>query len=293
MAEISNAASILLGGVAGSLAEAFVMPALVVRTRMMVQGADSSLIAYRGFFDAVTTMFRDEGIGAFYKGVGLSVAFTPLARGLYMAGVEGSHRTLGHGTAALDFAAGMNAQLLSSIAYVPRDVVIERCAIDGQLSTQVGSTASSRAALRTIFSAEGLRGFYRAFLPHQLVWVPFNGLFFAALGRCKEAEDALGVDSSGYAIGVANTFASAAVAAAATNPIDVIKTRLQVAGANPEVFDYRGPIDCLVKLLRAEGPSALFAGLVGRFMYTGPAFALFLPTYDLLKGLYVSSSLRG
>jgi hypothetical protein len=290
MPEISNAASILLGGVAGSFAEAFVMPALVVRTRMMVQGADSSLIAYRGFFDCVRTMFRDEGIGAFYKGVGLSVAFTPLARGLYMAGVEGSHRTLGHGTATLDFAAGMNAQLLSSIAYVPRDVVIERCAIDGQLSTQVGSTASSRAALRTIFSAEGLRGFYRAFLPHQLVWVPFNGLFFAALGRCKEAEDALGVESSGYAIGVANTFASAAFAAAATNPIDVIKTRLQVAGANPEVFDYRGPLDCLVKLLRAEGPSALFAGLVGRFMYTGPAFALFLPTYDLLKGLYVSSS---
>ena len=290
MPEISNAASILLGGVAGSFAEAFVMPALVVRTRMMVQGADSSLIAYRGFFDCVRTMFRDEGIGAFYKGVGLSVAFTPLARGLYMAGVEGSHRTLGHGTATLDFAAGMNAQLLSSIAYVPRDVVIERCAIDGQLSTQVGSTASSRAALRTIFSAEGLRGFYRAFLPHQLVWVPFNGLFFAALGRCKDAEDALGVESSGYAIGVANTFASAAVAAAATNPIDVIKTRLQVAGANPEVFDYRGPLDCLVKLLRAEGPSALFAGLVGRFMYTGPAFALFLPTYDLLKGLYVSSS---
>ena len=184
----------------------------------------------------------------------------------------------------------MNAQLRSSIAYVPRDVVIERCAIDGQLSTPVGSTASSRAALRTIFSAEGLRGFYRAFLPHQLVWVPFNGLFFAALGRCKEAEDALGVESSGYAIGVANTFASAAFAAAATNPIDVIKTRLQVAGANPEVFDYRGPLDCLVKLLRAEGPSALFAGLVGRFMYTGPAFALFLPTYDLLKELYASSS---
>ena len=95
----------------------------------------------------------------------------------------------------------------------PDTMVVERCAIDGQLTKQVGSTASSAAALRTIFSAEGMTGFYRAFLPHQLVWVPFNGLFFAALGRCKEAEDALGVDSSGYAIGVANTFASAAVAA--------------------------------------------------------------------------------
>ena len=45
--------------------------------------------------------------------------------------------------AAKDFAAGMNAQLLSSIAYVPRDIVIERCAIDGQLSKQVGSESES------------------------------------------------------------------------------------------------------------------------------------------------------
>jgi len=51
-----------------------------------------------------------------------------------------------------------------------------------------------------------------------------------------------------------------------TNPIDVIKTRLQVAGANPQVFSYTGPIDCIAQLLRTEGPSALFAGLMGRFM---------------------------
>ena len=33
---------------------------------------------------------------------------------------------------AKDFAAGMGAQLLSSFAYVPRDIIVERCAIDGQ-----------------------------------------------------------------------------------------------------------------------------------------------------------------
>ena len=282
-------ASVVLGGVAGSIGEAVVMPALIVRTRMMVQGADKSMVAYSSFGHAVRTMYREEGIGAFYKGVGLNVLFTPLARGLFIAGIEMSKNTIGEGTALKDFAAGMNAQLLASVAYVPRDIVVERCAIDGQLSKQVGSTASSLAALRTIIATEGLYGFYRAFLPHQLVWVPFNGLFFAALGKIKEVETAVGIDASGYAMGVANTFAAAAAAAIATNPIDVVKTRLQVAGANPEVFSYTGPIDCLTKMLRAEGPSALVAGLVGRFMYTGPAFALFLPTYDLLKRIYLSS----
>jgi hypothetical protein len=33
---------------------------------------------------------------------------------------------------------------------------------------------------------------------------------------------------------------------------------------------------------------ALFAGIGGRFLYTGPAFAIFFPTYDLLKTAYVA-----
>ena len=48
------------------------MPAVVVRTRLMVQGASATdATQYRGFFDACQTMLRSEGIGAFYKGDGL------------------------------------------------------------------------------------------------------------------------------------------------------------------------------------------------------------------------------
>lgn len=264
--DVSPGVSTLLGGMAGSLAEVTVMPALVVRTRMMVQGADSSITRYSSFGNALRTMIREEGIGSFYKGMGLNMAFTPLARGLFMTGADVSKRVIGEDTALKNFAAGMNAQLLASIAYVPRDVIVERCAIDGQLKSQAGSTANSAAALRTIFVGEGLSGFFRAFVPHQLVWVPFNGIFFAALGKCNDLEKAAGIDTRSYALGVFNTFASAAFAAVCTNPIDVIKTRLQVAGANPTVFSYSGPLDCVTKLLKAEGPAALFSGLMGRFM---------------------------
>ena len=285
--ELSSLESTIIGGITGSIAEAVVMPALVIKTRMMAQGADASLVSYRSAAHAATTMLRDEGFGAFYKGLGLSVVFTPLARGLYMTGIEMSHSTFGQGTSLTDFAAGMSAQLVSSIAYVPRDIVVERCAIDGQIAKQVGSTASSVAALKTIFSTEGAMGFFRAFVPHQLVWVPFNGIFMWALGRCKQFEVDNGVEQT-YMIGVGNTFCAAAFAAACTNPIDVIKTRMQIAGANTEVFAYTGPADCLQQLIRKEGVRALFAGIGGRFLYTGPAFAIFFPTYDLLKTAYVA-----
>ena len=233
---------------------------------------------------------RTEGFGAFYKGGTINAFFTPIARGLFMAGTEVTKSTIGEDTALKNFAAGMNGQLLASVAYVPRDIIVERCAIDGQVKSTSGSTESSVAALRTVMRTEGLWGFYRAFMPHQMVWVPFNGLFFTFLGKIKEAEVSNGVDPNAYALGVLNTFAAAAGASFATNPIDVVKTRLQVSGANPGLFDYKGPVDCFVKLLRAEGPMALFAGCVGRFMYLGPGFAIWLPTYDLMKRLYKGNS---
>ena len=62
----------------------------------------------------------------------------------------------------------------------------------------------------------------------------------------------------------------------------------QVAGANPALLGNAGAFDVAARLLRTEGARAFFAGLVGRFMYAGPGFALWLPTYDLLKRVWAS-----
>eukprot|EP00457_Paulinella_chromatophora_P009797 gb/GEZN01009871.1/.p1 GENE.gb/GEZN01009871.1/~~gb/GEZN01009871.1/.p1 ORF type:complete len:296 (-),score=21.21 gb/GEZN01009871.1/:41-928(-) len=286
--DVGPFANMVLGGTAGSLAELCTLPALFVRTRMQVQGIQGS--RYTSFLHAMRTIIKEEGVAVFYKGATFNILMTPFARGLYIGGLELSRRTIGEGTPALDFVSGTAAQLVGSLAYVPRDIVLERCAIDGQLrSGQVGPAGSSADALRTILTKEGVRGFYRAYIPHQIVWIPFNGLFFTALGRIKAFEDKqLGMDTTRYSVGLGNTFLAAGFAAAVTNPIDVIKTRLQVAGANPEVFGTGGAVACVSKLLRTEGPGALFAGLGARFMYVGPGFAIWLPTYDLLKNMYLA-----
>ena len=78
--------SFALGGIAGSIAEMITMPAVVVRTRLMVQGASATDdTQYRGFFDACQTMLRSEGIGTFYKGDGLFER-RHLARGVGQGG---------------------------------------------------------------------------------------------------------------------------------------------------------------------------------------------------------------
>lgn len=274
---------LVLGGLAGSCGELVAQPMIVVRTRMMVQGVSPGIARYNGFFDTCATMLRTEGIKSFYKGASVNAAFTPACRGLYMAGLEISKGTIGEGTAVRDFMAGAMAQLIGSLAYVPRDVIIERCAIDGQLKSQVGSCSNSLEAFRTMWAHEGAMGFYRAYVPHQFVWIPYNGLFFTFLGKLRAVENSYGVRQDSFAIESANAGVCAAVAAWATTPIDVIKTRVQVQGANPELFNFNGPIDCARHLIRNEGVAAFFSGASGRMMYMVPNMALFIPIYEGLK----------
>ena len=65
---------------------------------------------------------------------------------------------------------------------------------------------------------------------------------------------------------------SAVLAAALTQPIDVVKTRLmtQAASALPP---YAGVRDCALTMLRTEGLAAFYAGLP-RCLYAGPLWAL-------------------
>ena len=44
-------------------------------------------------------------------------------------------------------------------------------------------------------------------------------------------------------------------------PVDVVKTRLQMDGSGGAVKQYAGSLDCAGKLVKADGPSALFKGL--------------------------------
>lgn len=51
------------------------------------------------------------------------------------------------------------------------------------------------------------------------------------------------------------------VAETVTMPIDVVKTRLQMDGSGGAVKQYAGSMDCAAKMVKADGPSALFKGL--------------------------------
>ena len=268
--------SLLSGSIAGIFADVATHPLGTVKTRLQVQGASaSSLTRYGGVAQGLTRILSREGVGALYKGVGVVVATAAPAQGLFFLGNDTAREALRPHlpAAAASFAAGCVAQLCGSLCWVPMDTVKERLQVEGQLKR--GSKAElggSWNAVRTILRREGLRGFYPAYWVHQATWAPFNGLFFAIYEACKDA----GVHGlgSGVVAGVAAGFL--------TNPMDLVKTRMQVARTDPSTFNYAGAFDCVGQILRREGPLAFLDGAVARCATVAPRLTICVLVKDAI-----------
>jgi hypothetical protein len=185
------------------------------------------------------------------------------------------------------------------------DVIKERLQIEGQLQT-VKNYGNSWEATRGIVASEGVLGLYRAYWIHQMTWAPFNGIYFATYEATKKYFNQ-STDSSSQSVAVnlvsilsfdvlfrvslviapsssqTSSLIGASVASVATSPLDLVKTRLQVQGSNPVLFDYDGPLDALRKILRREGPRALFDGVLARVIWLTPRLSIAVPSYELLK----------
>lgn len=67
---------------------------------------------------------------------------------------------------------------------------------------------------------------------------------------------------------------------AVATPMDVIKSRLQMAGPKPGA--YRGVLDCVVSSARQEGPGVFFRGLTINSARAFPVNAVTFLSYEYL-----------
>jgi len=77
------------------------------------------------------------------------------------------------------------------------------------------------------------------------------------------------------------------VAAAASNPVDVVKTRMMnmkvAPGAPPP---YAGAVDCALKTVRSEGPMALYKGFIPTVMRQGPFTVVLFVTLEQVRKVF-------
>ncbi|KAI8083351.1 mitochondrial carrier domain-containing protein [Gilbertella persicaria] len=127
-----------------------------------------------------------------------------------------------------------------------------------------GHFAETGRLLVRINQVEGFRGYFKGLGPNLVGVIPARSINFFTYGNGKKFyADLFGKEDARVHLISAAT--AGVITSTATNPIWVIKTRLQLQGANG-VRKYRGSWDCLTSILKQEGLGGLYKGMSASYL---------------------------
>lgn len=253
-----------------------------------------------GFRGSVKFVWEREGIAGFYRGIGVATLGSAPGVALYLTTYTWSSELLQKHRGDLLSAApswslhllcGLLAEAVSCTFWVPVDVTKER--LQSQPPSQAGRYTGSWNALRTIAQYEGVRGLYKGYASTLASFGPYSAVYFAFYEYLKDifgSYDSFDSFTSVLCAGGLGNLAAAIV----TNPLEFVKTRLQVQRAVLRIdgrpatvrgfqFCYAGLFDGLRTVVKKEGLWALWRGVGSRAVFAAPNAALTMTIYNYLR----------
>ncbi|KAL9608345.1 MAG: hypothetical protein Q9167_006817 [Letrouitia subvulpina] len=266
--------ALLAGGIAGTAVDMSLYPIDTLKTRLQSAGGFSASGSFRGIYAGVGSALVGSAPGAAlffvtYEGVKMGFAQRREGNGASSVKTGGWSEPLGHMLAA---SAG---EIASCAVRVPTEVVKQRA----QATQQPGSMA----VLRHILAQRGSIGLggvwgelYRGWGITVFREVPFTVIQFP-LWEVMKGRRSKSTGRQGVSAAESGLFGSlaGAVAAAATTPLDVLKTRMMLAK------EKQAAVPLFMSILRESGPNAFFAGIVPRILWISAGGAIFLGSYQL------------
>ncbi|KAK9112874.1 hypothetical protein Scep_020393 [Stephania cephalantha] len=304
------------GGIASIIAGCSTHPLDLIKVRMQLQGENNPKIplhhhhlrpAYA--FDAAAAaapkiqvppapparagpisvgmkIVQTEGVPALFSGVSATVLrqtlYSTTRMGIYdILKQKWTDPNSGKMALHMKISAGLVAGAIGAAVGNPADVAMVRMQADGRLPAADRRNYKSVVdAIAQMSKREGVTSLWRgsALTVNRAMIVTASQL--ATYDQIKETIVGRGWLGDGLGTHVCASFTAGFVAAVASNPVDVIKTRVMnmkvEAGAAPP---YGGAVDCAVKTVRAEGVMALYKGFVPTISRQGP-FTVVLKIMD-------------
>lgn len=317
--------TLFAGGLAGLIAEVTMHPFDTISHRAKVH-PNASYGSFAGAFSLILRQEGLRGYFAGIRAT-LAQSPPSTAVYFYTyesAKAFGLHLTEGRNPDAVYFCAGAASELFASLVFVPLEVVKSRMQLGENPNRATGGVVSSttnfktvREALVEIYKERGLSGLtagWKSGLVQDIVFSATQFLFYENLkiwrlqSRRKEVR---GENESGnvsatnistnhsHKISTDSTSLpyydtllcgciSGGIAAALTNPLDVVTSRLMVQDGRGG-YGGSGLFTMLKAILTKEGPSVLWRGTLPRVAQTAPLSAISFAVYEAMKA-YLSKS---
>lgn len=259
-----------------------------------------------------------SNIGQYYRGLGVVVSMAIPARIIYISTLEYSRELadtnarqllLNPPSALASFnkellgllplvtpfsggVAGGVAAVSSQLIVVPMDVISQKLMImEDSVYKEKGSAIK---VARSIINTNGWRGLYKGFGLSLFTSLPAGSIWWATYAGCKDQLSQFGDPDTRFqndAIGsipvvvrqgiiqVAAAFSAAVAASVATQPLDTIKTRIQV-GKSSAVKPNSSLLSVAKELTSTPG---LYKGLLPRIAHMGIWGSVLSAAYEALK----------
>lgn len=220
------------GGVAGAVSRTCTAPLDRVKVFLQVQTSKATIS------DSVQYMLKEGGVRSFWRGNGVNVLKIAPESAIKFAAYEqikGLIRQNENRPMEIweRFVAGACAGGISQTAIYPMEVLKTRLAL-----RKTGQYSSIADAAAKIFKQEGLRAFYRGYVPNLLGIIPYAGIDLAVYETLKNKYlRQYEKEQPSFVVLLACGSASSTLGQVCSYPLALIRTRMQAAkGRHISIF---------------------------------------------------------
>ncbi|KAF0289177.1 Calcium-binding mitochondrial carrier protein SCaMC-1-B [Amphibalanus amphitrite] len=274
---------LLAGGVAGAVSRTATAPLDRLKVFLQVHGKSH----FSSIKHCLRHMLNEGGVRSLWRGNGINVLKIAPESALKFMAYEYAKRALrGERPREISiyerFAAGSFAGGFSQTVIYPMEVLKTRLAL-----RRTGQYKGMVDAAMKIYNAEGMRAFYKGYIPNLLGIIPYAGIDLCVYETLKkrylrnhdETED------PGVMVLLACGTVSSTCGQIASYPLALVRTRLQAAavlqqqagGVDPATLNMRTLFRSIV---RQEGFLGLYRGIAPNFLKVAPAVSISYVVYE-------------
>ncbi|CAI5776622.1 calcium-binding mitochondrial carrier SCaMCSCaMC-1-1 [Podarcis lilfordi] len=271
---------LLSGGVAGAVSRTGTAPLDRLKVMMQVHGSKGKMNIKGG----LQQMVKEGGIRSLWRGNGVNVVKIAPETAIKFWAYERYKKMFvdegGKIGTAERFISGSLAGATAQTSIYPMEVLKTRLAVG-----KTGQYSGMFDCAKKILKGEGVKAFYKGYIPNILGIIPYAGIDLAVYEALKKNWlEKYATDSAnpGVLVLLACGTASSTCGQLASYPLALIRTRMQ-AQAMVESGPQLSMVGLFQRIIAKEGVLGLYRGIAPNFMKVLPAVSISYVVYEKMK----------